>query len=124
MMSEQSANFASTSSAPDSSTLSAATAARSRSCRSVKLAWTDERSGEQLIVSIRGGAALLDGLAAQGFSVVDGASEAPTSGARVGAAGAANAKFSASTLPVRPASNGDARLSQAEVRGEARATNA
>jgi len=39
-----------------------------RSCRSLKLAWTDPRSGDNLTISIRGGEQLLAGLEREGFS--------------------------------------------------------
>lgn len=39
-----------------------------RSCRSLKLAWTDPRSGDNLTISIRGGEQLLAGLEREGFT--------------------------------------------------------
>ena len=39
-----------------------------RSCRSLKLAWTDPRSGDNLTISIRGGESFLAGLEREGFS--------------------------------------------------------
>lgn len=46
--------------------------AGSRSCRSLKLAWTDEDTGEQLTLSLRGGARMLRGLEQLGFQLVEG----------------------------------------------------
>jgi hypothetical protein len=39
-----------------------------RSCRSLKLAWTDPGSGDNLTISIRGGEQLLAGLEREGFT--------------------------------------------------------
>lgn len=49
-----------------------------RSCRSLKLAWTDPRSGDNLTISIRGGEQLLAGLERDGFTrLVDEQRSAP-----------------------------------------------
>ena len=49
---------------------SASESVRGRSVRSVVLGWTDEETGEQVVVDVHGMAAYLDGLEAQGFVVL------------------------------------------------------
>lgn len=56
-----------------------------RSCRSLKLAWTDPRSGDNLTISIRGGEQLLAGLEREGFTELAEESRS----ARLGAASSA-----------------------------------
>jgi hypothetical protein len=107
MMSDQPAHFASSPSSTPSS---------SRACRSVKLAWTDERSGEQLIVSIRGGAGMLDGLAAEGFAVVDGALP------EIGSASVSESTLAGAALPAWAASTGRTPKSRTDAHGDVRAT--
>jgi len=52
-----------------------------RSCRSLKLAWTDPRSGDNLTISIRGGEQLLAGLEREGFTQIADESRSARPGA-------------------------------------------
>ncbi len=71
---------------PSALDTSRANAPASRSFRSLKLAWTDADSGEQFILSVRGGARLLGGLQKAGFELVgeDAALPDPRAGLSAG----------------------------------------
>ena len=51
-----------------------------RSCRSLKLGWTDPESGEVLEVEVRGAGSFLEGIEEHGFVVLDAESPATTRG--------------------------------------------